>query len=40
LLARQFGQALEQLEQLISPLEANLRDDSLFVQRLQLGGML
>src|SRR6267154_2386872 len=40
LLARQFGQALEQLKQLISPFEADLRDDTLFVQRLQLGGML
>jgi hypothetical protein len=38
--ARQLGQALEQAQQLQSPLRTDLRDDSLLMQRLKLGGML
>jgi hypothetical protein len=40
MLARQVGQALEQAQQLQSPLRTDLRDDSLLMQRLKLGGML
>src|SRR5579859_565166 len=39
-LAWQLGQTFEQRQQLVSPFEADMRDDALFLKRLQLGGML